>query len=220
MQIKLFLLFSVIFIISCEDQELIDQNTNLKNQIIELKERIKLVEANAKNMDFLMSQLQGVKARIITNVGNIELQFFPEKAPLHCFNFITRAEGGFYDNTLFHRVIPGFMIQSGDPLTKTSDKSTYGTGGPLIAIPHEFNDISHERGILSMARTADVSAGAGSQYFIMHGSAPQVDRQYTVFGKVTKGLEVVDKIATVDKNQNDMPLNLDQVRVKRIEIYK
>ena len=103
----------------------------------------------------LASKISGIKATISTNMGNIEIKFFPDKAPIQCFNFITRAECGYYDNTKFHRVIPGFMIQGGDPNTKTNNKSIYWQGGPIINVPNEFNDIKHKRGILSTARTSD-----------------------------------------------------------------
>lgn len=212
------LLVGFLFLASCQDNKLKEENAALKKQIKELKYTIQLIKQTRKNMDFLTEQLKGVKARIVTNYGNIELSFYPEKAPLHCFNFITRAESGYYDDVLFHRVIPGFMIQAGDPLTKTGDKSLYGTGGPLVHIPHEFNDLPHVRGVLSMARTADVSQGAGSQFFITQADARQLDRQYTVFGKVTKGMDVVDKIANVKRDRRDVPLS--PVRIKTIEVYR
>jgi len=212
----LFLTFMILA--SCQDNKLKEENAALKKQIKDLKYTVSLIKQTRKNMDFLTEQLKGVKARIITNYGDIELSFYPEKAPLHSFNFITRAESGFYDNTQFHRVIPGFMIQAGDPLTKTNNKSAYGTGGPLVHIPHEFNNLAHERGVLSMARTSDVSQGAGSQFFITQADARQLDRQYTVFGKVTKGMDVVDKIANVKRDKRDMPLT--PVRIKTIEVYR
>ncbi|HGY57077.1 MAG TPA: peptidylprolyl isomerase [Caldithrix abyssi] len=162
--------------------------------------------------------MKGIKATIVTNYGNIDLEFFPEKAPLHCFNFITRAESGFYDGTQFHRVIPNFMIQGGDPNTRTDDIASYGIGGPIVHIPHEFNDISHGPGILSMARTSNINDGAGSQFFIMHGSSPQLDGQYTVFGRVTNGLEVVDKIATTQRTENDRPVK--PVRIQTIKVFR
>ena len=109
------------------------------------------------------------------------------------------------------------MIQGGDPNTKTSDKSSYGQGGPIAMIPHEFNEKSHKRGILSTARVGDVNVGAGSQFFIMHGDNPGLDRQYTVFGEVTKGMEVVDKIADL-KTANQMAIN--PAKIITIQVYK
>ncbi len=216
---KLWLLFILpLFLFSCNNKKLNQENSQLKKNIRELKQTIHLIKQGNQHMQFLINQMEGVKARIVTNMGNIELSFFPKDAPLTCFAFITRAEGGFYNNTLFHRVIPGFMIQGGDPLTKTNDTALYGTGGPLVAIPHEFNKHKHVRGVLSMARVADVSKGAGSQFFIMHADAPQLDGQYTVFGQVTKGLEVVDKIAGLKRNNRDMPLS--PARIEKIEVYR
>ncbi|OGJ92084.1 MAG: hypothetical protein A2268_05730 [Candidatus Raymondbacteria bacterium RifOxyA12_full_50_37] len=167
--------------------------------------------------------MEGLKARIKTSEGDIEVKFFTNEAPLHCFNFITRAECGFYDNTQFHRVIPGFMIQGGDPNSKDADPANDGMGGPIVAIPHEFNSIKHVRGILSMARTGDVTAGAGSQFFVMHGDSPQLDNQYTVFGEVISGLEIVDKIATTPTNKTNPRLRDHPIKpmvIKGIEIYR
>ncbi|HID39764.1 MAG TPA: peptidylprolyl isomerase [Calditrichaeota bacterium] len=179
---------------------------------------VKKAQEDQNKFRFLAEQIKGIKAVIETNYGEIELEFFPEKAPLHCFNFITRAESGFYDNTQFHRVIPNFMIQGGDPNTRTGNVATYGSGGPIIHIPHEFNDISHGPGILSMARTSNLNDGAGSQFFIMHGSSPQLDGQYTVFGRVTQGMDVVDKIAAVPRTDNDRPIKA--VYIKRIKVFR
>lgn len=208
----------ILFFISCENQELENQNKELKQQVSELKTMMSRMRESDDKLMFLASKINGIKARIVTNMGDIELNFFPEQAPIQCFNFITRAESGFYDNTQFHRVIKGFMIQGGDPNTKMPDKSIYGSGGPIVNVPNEFNEISHKRGILSTARTSDPNAGAGSQFFIMHRDNPGLDRQYTVFGEVTEGMDVVDKIATSKTNKNDLPLK--PVIVKTIEVYR
>lgn len=132
-------------------------------------------------------------AVIETKFGNMELEFFSDKAPGHVKNFKTLAKAGFYNGTLFHRVIPGFMIQGGDPKSKSPDRSMHGMGGPGYTIKAEFNDTKHERGILSMARGGDPDS-AGSQFFIIVKNYPSLDGQYTVFGRVTKGIEVADKI--------------------------
>ena len=115
------------------------------------------------------------------------------------------AKSGFYDGTLFHRVIPKFMIQGGDPNTKESDKSTWGTGGPGYSIKAEFNSRSHLRGIVSMARSSDPDS-AGSQFFIVSSDSTFLDREYTVFGQVVDGMEVVDKIVDLPRDGNDCPL--------------
>jgi len=167
---------------------------------------------------FLAQKVKGVKARIRTNHGDIEVEFYPEKAPLHSFSFITRAESGYYDGTQFHRVIPGFMIQGGDPLSKDDNPANDGSGGPIVSIPHEFNDIEHTPGILSMARTGDTRYGAGSQFFIMHKRYPSLDGQYTVFGKATKGIDVVETIVNLPRDRNDRPQT--PAKILSIEVYR
>ncbi len=144
-------------------------------------------------------------AVIETKFGNIELEFFPDKAPGHVKNFKTLAKTGFYNGTLFHRVIPGFMIQGGDPNTKSPDRSMHGMGGPGYSIKAEFNDIKHNRGILSMARSQDPDS-AGSQFFIVVKNAYFLNGQYTVFGKVTQGMDVADKIVSARRDGGDNPL--------------
>lgn len=157
-----------------------------------------------------------VKAIIETKYGNMEIKFYPEVAPKHVENFITLAKKGFYDGTIFHRVIPGFMIQGGDPNTKGTDESTYGTGGPGYHVNAEFNDISHKRGILSMARSNDPDS-AGSQFFIVVKDSKFLDKQYTVFGEVTSGMEVADKIVNLPRNFRDMPRERVEMKVKIVE---
>jgi peptidyl-prolyl cis-trans isomerase B (cyclophilin B) len=139
-----------------------------------------------------------------TSLGTVVLMFFPDKAPKHVENFKMLAKSGFYDGTKFHRVIPGFMIQGGDPYTKTGDPSTWGTGGPDKTVKAEFNDVKHERGILSMARSRDPDS-AGSQFFIMVKYAPSLDGKYSAFGKVVSGMESVDKIVNLPRNESDRP---------------
>lgn len=159
------------------------------------------------------------KAVIETKLGSIELEFFPQKAPKHVENFIKLAKAGFYDGTIFHRVIPAFMIQGGDPNTKGEDKSKYGMGGPGYQLQAEFNDIPHTRGILSMARSRDPNS-AGSQFFIMVKTAKQLDGQYTAFGKVVKGMEVVDKIVAQERDSRDNPLERIEMTIKVMEVEK
>ena len=138
-----------------------------------------------------MEKLQAV---IETNAGAIKLKFFPRQAPNHCKNFILLAERGFYNNLVFHRVIKGFMIQGGDPLTKDPAKdSSWGTGDPGYKIKAEFNSHSHQRGVISMARSNDPDS-AGSQFFICLGDASFLDRKYTAFGKLIKGDDVLTKL--------------------------
>ncbi len=142
---------------------------------------------------------------INTNFGKITFKSFPELAPETVRNFEKLAKDGFYDGTLFHRVIPGFMIQGGDPNTKGGEKSTWGTGSPGYSIKAEFSSRSHLRGIVSMARSQDPDS-AGSQFFIVTADSTFLDRQYTVFGEVTEGMDIADKIVKLQRDSNDCPL--------------
>ena len=128
-----------------------------------------------------------------TNRGTMKLRLFPDVAPNHCKNFKKLANSGFYDKTKFHRIIPGFMIQGGDINSRDNDGKNDGHGGPGWTIDAEFNEISHKRGILSMARSADPNS-AGSQFFICVTDAPHLDGQYTVFGEVIDKVHIVDHI--------------------------
>tara|TARA_Y100000782_G_scaffold36796_1_gene41208 strand:+ start:5364 stop:5846 length:483 start_codon:yes stop_codon:yes gene_type:complete len=145
------------------------------------------------------------EARIETNFGNIKFKLLPDLAPETVRNFVKLAKSGFYNGTLFHRVIPKFMIQGGDPNTKESDKSKWGLGGPGYNIKAEFSSRSHLRGIVSMARSTDPDS-AGSQFFFVTTDSTFLDKQYTVFGEVTDGIEVTDKIVNLPRDANDCPL--------------
>jgi peptidyl-prolyl cis-trans isomerase B (cyclophilin B) len=145
------------------------------------------------------------KAVIKTKFGDMEIAFFPDKAPNHVQNFIKLAKSGYYNGTIFHRVIPGFMIQGGDPNTKDPKRpETYGMGGPSDKLKAEFNDTPHRRGIVSMARSNDPDS-AGSQFFIVVKDSNFLDGQYTAFGEVVKGMEVADKIVNLPRNARDLP---------------
>lgn len=144
-------------------------------------------------------------AVIQTRMGEIVLEFFPDVAPQHVNNFKKLARAGFYDGITFHRVIPGYIIQGGDPNSRDDDRSNDGLGGPGYTIPAEFNDRPHLRGTLSMARGQDPNS-AGSQFFICLRPAPLLDGKYTVFGQVIKGIDVVDRIANVPRDIRDNPL--------------
>ena len=155
-------------------------------------------------------------AVIETTMGNIEVTFFPDKAPEHVKNFKDLAQKGFYNGTIFHRVIPGFMIQGGDPNSKSPDKSSHGTGGPGYSVKAEFNDTPHNRGILSMARSQDPDS-AGSQFYIVVKDSHFLDGQYTVFGEVVNGMEVVDEIVNSPRDSNDNPderIEMTEVRIE------
>lgn len=157
------------------------------------------------------------RAIIKTKFGEIEIVLFPDIAPKHVASFIALAKCGFYNGTIFHRVIPRFMIQGGDPLTKDpAMRHRYGTGGPGYTLPAEFSNIRHTRGIVSAARTADPNS-AGSQFFIMVDQAPHLDGQYTVFGEVVRGMEVVDRIVNQPRDARDSPLERIEMTVEIVE---
>lgn len=155
------------------------------------------------------------QATIETKFGKIVFKLLPELAPEHVRNFVKLAQSGFYDGTLFHRVIPGFMIQGGDPNTKTPDKSKWGMGGPGYTIKAEFSTRSHLRGIVSMARAMDPNS-AGSQFFVVTSDSTFLDRQYTVFGEVLEGMETADQIVSQQRDKNDCPLQ--EVRMTKVTI--
>ena len=159
-------------------------------------------------------------AVIETDFGRIVLEFFPKVAPGHCSNFKRLANAGFYDGVKFHRVLAGFVIQGGDILTRDANPQNDGTGNPGYSIPAEFNNIPHDRGILSMARSGHPDSG-GSQFFICVAPAHQLNGQYTVFGRVIEGMEVADKIVAAAKNVElpPNPVVMNQVKmVKRNEL--
>ncbi len=155
-------------------------------------------------------------AVVTTSEGVLVLEFYPDVAPKHVENFKKLAKSGFYDGQCFHRVIKGFMIQGGDPNTKDdSKKDMWGQGGPGYTINAEFNAKHHARGILSMARTPDPNS-AGSQFFICHGDCGQLDNQYTVFGNLIKGDDVLEKIATTPTEGPDRPvkrMNIESIKI-------
>jgi len=155
------------------------------------------------------------KAVIETTHGKIVLNLLPDNAPETVRNFIKLAKSGFYDGTLFHRVIPGFMIQGGDPNSKQPDKRKWGIGGPGYTIKAEFNPRSHLRGVVSMARATDPNS-AGSQFFIVTTDSTFLDRQYTAFGEVIEGMEIADKIVNLQKDENDCPF--EEAKMLRISI--
>lgn len=157
------------------------------------------------------------RAFIDTKFGSLEIRFFPAVAPKHVENFITLAKKGFYDGTLFHRVIPGFMIQGGDPNTKDKEKTNlYGMGGPGYTVKAEFNDKPHVRGAVSMARSQHPDS-AGSQFFIVVQDSTFLDRKYTVFGEVVNGMAVADKIVSQKRDRRDNPLDRIEMKVRIVD---
>jgi peptidyl-prolyl cis-trans isomerase B (cyclophilin B) len=172
-----------------------------------------------KNRKFTKEEIKKMaetKATISTKFGDIEIKFFPDVAPNHVNNFIELAKKGFFDGTIFHRVIPGFMIQGGDPNSKSTDKSQLGMGNPGYTVKAEFNDKPHKRGILSMARSAQPDS-AGSQFFICVADSFFLDKQYTVFGEVVSGMDVADKIVGQPRDRRDNPNERIEMKVKVAE---
>jgi dolichyl-diphosphooligosaccharide--protein glycosyltransferase len=156
-------------------------------------------------------------AVLTTSFGDIMIKFYEDIAPQTVTNFKKLANSGFYDGTLFHRIMPGFVIQGGDPKTVSGSRDLWGTGDPGYTIPPEFSDLKHKKYIVSMARGADVNS-AGSQFFIMLGDASWLDGQYTIFGEVISGKEVVDKMAALETNSNNQPLDVEAARIKKVII--
>lgn len=156
-----------------------------------------------------------------TSAGEMTFELWPDVAPKTVENFKKLIKEGFYDGTAFHRIVKGFMVQGGDPLTKDPSKeSRYGTGGPGYSVKAEFNDKAHERGVLSMARSADPDS-AGSQFFICLGRAPHLDRQYTAFGKLIKGDDILSKIANTPvkfaNGENSKPMERVGIESMKLE---
>ena len=177
------------------------------------------VYGEMKNKHFSKKEIKKMseaKAVIETRLGNMEISFFPDVAPNHVNNFIELSKKKFYDGTLFHRVIPGFMIQGGDPNSKDSDRSKHGMGSPGYTVKAEFNNRSHKKGTLSMARSADPDS-AGSQFFICIDDAPHLDGKYTVFGEVTSGLDVADKIVSQPRDRRDNPDERIEMKISILE---
>lgn len=138
-----------------------------------------------------------VRAVVKTDKGDITFDLYPDVAPVTCASFLNLARSGFYNGTRFHRVVPGFVVQGGDPKSKDPNATDAGTGGPGYSVPAEFNARKHETGTVAMARSSDPNS-AGSQFYICLGPQPSLDGQYTVFGQVVSGQEVVNAITQGD----------------------
>jgi len=159
----------------------------------------------------------GDTAILSTSFGDIVIDFNEDVAPKTVENFKKLTQSGFYDGTLFHRIMPGFVIQAGDPNTISGQRDTWGMGDPGYNIPPEFSDLKHKKYVVSMARGTDINS-AGSQFFIMLGDATWLDNQYTIFGEVISGKEIVDKIASLETNSDDQPLDVEAARIKKVSI--
>ena len=174
------------------------------------------ISEKSRSRTFSKQEIERMKqttAVLETKFGEITLKFFPEVAPKHVNSFIELANSGFYDGTTFHRVVPGFVIQGGDPNSKSEDRSKHGTGGPGYNLEAEFSNLPHKRGTLSMARAAHPDS-AGSQFFICVADAAFLDGQYTVFGEVTEGMDVVDEIVAKPRDSRDNPNERVEMKLK------
>ena len=155
---------------------------------------------------------------ITTTFGDIVVEFYTKDAPNTVQNFKELSKRGFYDGLIFHRIVPGFVIQGGDPNTKdNTNRSKWGTGGPGWNIKAEFNKNKHSRGALSMARSQDPDS-AGSQFFIVLKDSSFLDGQYTVFGRITQGMDVVDKIASLKTDSSDAPIDVEKSKMLKITV--
>jgi dolichyl-diphosphooligosaccharide--protein glycosyltransferase len=187
------------------------------NETIQNQEKFS-INSTSTTSSVMESNNQSKLAVLETAQGPITIEFFPQVAPNHVSNFEKLAESGFYNGTIFHRLVKGFVIQGGDPNTKNStDKAAWGTGDPGYRIDSEFSNIPHERGIVSMARSSDPNS-AGSQFFIVLNDSKFLDNQYTVFGRVVNGMDAVDKIAALATVQNDQPQDPDSAKINSIKI--
>jgi len=199
---KLLIIFIGVLVMNCSPKEVLEKPSTDKKEVV---------------------------AVITTNVGDIVLEFYPKIAPKHVESFLTHVENGYYDGTIFHRVIPDFMIQGGDPNSKSTDRGMHGMGGSAgkyfgigdenntesWMLPEEFNSKPHDRGILSMARSQDPNS-AGSQFFICVADAHFLNSNYTVFGKVLKGMDVVDQIVNSPRDGKDNPHERIEMKIKNV----
>jgi len=180
-------------------------------------------QAFAQMIEFNETKILDPLVILETNLGKIVIEFFPNDAPNHVQNFIKLSLSGFYDETIFHRIIPGFMIQGGDPNTISGNPSTWGMGGPDERVDAEFNTIKHNRGIVSMARSNDPNSG-GSQFFIVHQNSNtyevSLDGKYSVFGRIVteESFQTLDKIAAVEIGDRDRPIDIEQVKITKVTI--
>jgi len=216
--ISIFFVFSFLNM-GCGNSKKDNMMENKKNEINQsLNDK-----AIEKNSDIATMEV----AIISTDFGDMVIEFFEGNAPKHVESFKTHAKNRFYDGTIFHRVIPGFMIQGGDPTTKGENKAAYGTGGfsakyfgigdekieTTWNLPAEFNSIKHKRGIVSMARSNSPNSG-GSQFFICAAEVPHLNGKYTVFGKVIEGDEIIDQIVNLPRDSRDNPNRRVEMKVR------
>lgn len=192
-------------------EETMSENDKTKQQ--ENLAENKKAEEKVEKPVYMITATQGGE-----ELGKIKVEFFPETAPKTCAHLDQLISSGFYDGLAFHRVIPGFMIQGGDPNSKDQPRQTWGVGGnQQKTVPAEFSKISHKRGILSMARKGNDVNSATSQFFIVVKDSPFLDGQYTVFGKVLEGMEVADKIVNAPRDARDNPNEKIEMKIEKVK---
>ena len=200
------LLFASVIIVNCTTTEKESMNTSDDKKAEKQEKKV-----DRPKYEFTITQ----KGK---ELGKIVVELFPDVAPKHCKNFDELVTSGFYDGTAFHRVIPGFMIQGGDPNSKSGPKETWGQGAPgQKTVPAEFSSITHKRGILSTARKGNDINSATSQFFIMVADSPHLDNQYTVFGQVVSGMEVADVIVNSPTENPNRPIDKIEMKVKKLK---
>jgi cyclophilin family peptidyl-prolyl cis-trans isomerase len=200
-----------------------DNNTQTQSQTTNTTTNTMKTDTNRVKNDTTNQESDKESDTVImeTSTGTMTIELYPKDAPLHVANFKKLVNSKFYEGCQFHRVIPNFMIQGGDPNTKGDDKSTYGQGGPGYTIPAEIK-LKHEKGSLAAARLGDQMnpkrESSGSQFYIVTGDASHLDGQYSVYGKVIKGLDVADKIQNVKRDERDCPI--EKVVIKKVYFAK
>jgi cyclophilin family peptidyl-prolyl cis-trans isomerase len=229
--ISIVALFAVYFTFGCgkkeENTTSVNKNSTVQNQTQQTTQNMNTNKQDTTKPKTDSSTTTDKDAKesntvlMETSMGDITVELFENDAPQHVANFKKLVKSGFYNGTTFHRVIPNFMIQGGDPNSKDNDRSNDGVGGPGYTIPAEIK-AKHEKGSLAAARMGDQvnpkRESSGSQFYIVTGEASHLDGQYTVFGKITKGLDVALKIQNVKKDERDNPI--DKVEIKKMSFVK
>jgi cyclophilin family peptidyl-prolyl cis-trans isomerase len=225
-------LFAVYFAFGCGKKDETSNNVNKNNTVQNQTQTQNTQNMNTNKQDTTKPKTDSTTTTdkdskesntvlMQTSMGDITIELFEKDAPQHVANFKKLVKSGFYNGTTFHRVIPNFMIQGGDPNSKDNDRSNDGLGGPGYTIPAEIK-AKHEKGSLAGARMGDQvnpkRESSGSQFYIVTGDASHLDGQYTVFGKVTKGLDVAFKIQDVKKDERDNPI--EKVEIKKVTFVK
>lgn len=226
MKTPILLFFSLSILIGCGDKK--NVTTEMKKDTVKMQSKTETRDTVKAGTDSVKTEADTTSASkesntvvLETSMGNITIELYEKDAPKHVENFKKLVKSKFYDGTTFHRVIPGFMIQGGDPNSKDNDRTNDGLGGPGYTIPAEIK-LKHEKGSVAAARLGDAQnpkrESSGSQFYIVTGEASHLDGQYTVFGKVIKGMDVAEKIQSVKRDERDNPI--EKVLIKKVYFSK